>query len=207
MAGVARARNPPSGRECNTLFANQYAAYDAFSEAMKARLAGLQAVHWARRGYSPEGMYGERDRCHSMAIRYSERATAMRLHPVVRRHPETGGYRGIAGCCGELRLENRAAKRSLRQALAFRCQRERDDEQAEYEGVHAIQGPTGTPPRIRSPVSAKACCGTGKRGSPRHSRCSSVLRCFDCCSFAYCILYENGEDKLRLRQSAARAGA
>jgi len=79
---------PPVGGD--TLFANQYAAYEALSEAMKSRIARLQGIHSARRSYSPGGVYGERDKGRSMAIRYSERAMATQLHPVVRIHPETG---------------------------------------------------------------------------------------------------------------------
>jgi taurine dioxygenase len=79
---------PPVGGD--TLFANQYAAFDALSEAMKARIARLQGIHSARRSYSPAGVYGERDKGRSMAIRYSERAMATQLHPIVRCHPETG---------------------------------------------------------------------------------------------------------------------
>jgi taurine dioxygenase len=79
---------PPVGGD--TLFANQYAAYDALSSAMKSRIANLQGVHSARRSYSPGGVYGERDQGRSMAIRYSERAMATQRHPLVRRHPETG---------------------------------------------------------------------------------------------------------------------
>jgi taurine dioxygenase len=95
---------PPVGGD--TLFANQYAAYDALPDATKTKLANLQAVHSARRSYSPGGVYGKRDAGRSMAIRYSEEATATQLHPLVKQHPETGraalfinfGYTiGIAG--------------------------------------------------------------------------------------------------------------
>ena len=79
---------PPVGGD--TLFANQYAAYDALSEKMKSRIGRLQGIHSARRSYSPGGVYGERDKGRSMAIRYSERAMATQLHPIVRRHAETG---------------------------------------------------------------------------------------------------------------------
>jgi taurine dioxygenase len=79
---------PPVGGD--TLFADQYAAYDALSAATKSRISGLQGIHSARRSYSPGGVYGERDKGRSMAIRYSERAMATQLHPVVRRHLETG---------------------------------------------------------------------------------------------------------------------
>jgi taurine dioxygenase len=79
---------PPVGGD--TLFADQYAAYDALSEPMKTKIAHLRGIHSARRSYSPGGVYGERDMGRSMAIRYSERAMATQLHPVVRTHPETG---------------------------------------------------------------------------------------------------------------------
>src|ERR1700734_1463638 len=61
---------PPIGGD--TLFANQYAAYDALSETMKTKIANLRGIHSARRSYSPGGVYGERDKGRSMAIRYSE---------------------------------------------------------------------------------------------------------------------------------------
>jgi taurine dioxygenase len=57
---------------------------------MKSRIADLRGIHSARRSYSPGGVYGERDQGRSMAIRYSARAMATQLHPLVRRHPETG---------------------------------------------------------------------------------------------------------------------
>jgi taurine dioxygenase len=79
---------PPVGGD--TLFANQYAAYDALSATMKAKIANLQGIHSARRSYSPGGVYGERDKGRSMAIRYSERAMATQRHPLVRIHSETG---------------------------------------------------------------------------------------------------------------------
>ena len=79
---------PPVGGD--TLFANQYAAYEALSDAMKSFLKDKQGVHSARRGYSREGMYGERDKGRSMAIRYSDSALSTQVHPVVRMHPETG---------------------------------------------------------------------------------------------------------------------
>lgn len=79
---------PPVGGD--TLFASQYAAWDALPGAMKSRLAALQGIHSARRGYARDGMYGERDRGRSMAIRYGDDALATQAHPIARRHPETG---------------------------------------------------------------------------------------------------------------------
>jgi taurine dioxygenase len=79
---------PPVGGD--TLFANQYAAYDALSRELKSVLANQQGIHSARRGYARDGAYGERDQGRSMAIRYSDSALATQLHPMVRTHPETG---------------------------------------------------------------------------------------------------------------------
>ena len=74
----------------DTLFANQYDAWDALPAAMKAFLQNKQGVHSARRGYSRQGRYGEKDQGRSMAIKYDDSALATQLQPVARRHPETG---------------------------------------------------------------------------------------------------------------------
>jgi len=79
---------PPVGGD--TLFANQYAAWEALSPAMKARLHHAQGVHSARRGYARDGMYGERDKGRSMAIKFDDSALATQTHPIARVHPETG---------------------------------------------------------------------------------------------------------------------
>lgn len=79
---------PPVGGD--TLFANQYLAWDALTPAMKRLLQPLQGVHSARRGYARDGRYGEQDAGRSMAIRYGDSALATQLHPIARRHPETG---------------------------------------------------------------------------------------------------------------------
>ena len=79
---------PPLGGD--TLFANQYDAWDALSAPMRALLQGKQGIHSARRGYSRQGRYGEQDAGRSMAIKYDDSALATQLQPVARRHPETG---------------------------------------------------------------------------------------------------------------------
>jgi taurine dioxygenase len=79
---------PPHGGD--TLYANQIAAYDALDDATKERIDGLMGVHSARRGYSKQGQYGEKDKGRSMAIIYSDDALATQLHPLVQVHPETG---------------------------------------------------------------------------------------------------------------------
>ena len=79
---------PPVGGD--TLFASQYAAWDALPAALKRLLQDKQGIHSARRGYSREGAYGERDKGRSMAIHYDDSAMATQLHPIARVHPETG---------------------------------------------------------------------------------------------------------------------
>lgn len=79
---------PPVGGD--TLFANQYDAWEALPAATRAKLEGLQGIHSARLGYARDGLYGERDKGRSMAIRYSDEALATQLHPIARVHPETG---------------------------------------------------------------------------------------------------------------------
>jgi taurine dioxygenase len=79
---------PPVGGD--TLFSNQAAAFAALPEARKEELRGLKAIHSARRGYAPDGMYGDRDKGRSMAIRPGEAALATHTHPLVKPHPETG---------------------------------------------------------------------------------------------------------------------
>ena len=79
---------PPVGGD--TLFANQYDAWSALPAALKARVAGRNGIHSARRGYARDGLYGETDTGRSMAIRYDDSALATELHPIARVHPETG---------------------------------------------------------------------------------------------------------------------
>ena len=79
---------PPMGGD--TLFANQYTAWDALPEAMKTLLRDKHGIHSARRGYARGGLYGEKDKGRSMAIRYDDSAMATQLQPIARVHPETG---------------------------------------------------------------------------------------------------------------------
>lgn len=79
---------PPTGGD--TLFADQYAAWDKLPGAMKALLKAKLAIHSARKGYARDGMYGERDKGRSMAIKYGDSALKTQLHPLARPHTETG---------------------------------------------------------------------------------------------------------------------
>lgn len=78
---------PPVGGD--TLFANQYAAWDGLPNAMKAQLKDRKGIHSARRGYAKDGMYGEKDKGRSMAIKYGDSALKTQLHPIARPHSET----------------------------------------------------------------------------------------------------------------------
>jgi len=90
---------PPHGGD--TLYADQHAALDAMPAALRARLEGRRAIHSARGGYAPSGMYGTADQRtdRRMDIRPSDAAMATQLHPIVRDHPETGRP-GLFGCIG-----------------------------------------------------------------------------------------------------------
>jgi len=77
---------PPYGGD--TLFASQYAAYDALSPGLKKMLGGVRALHSDRRVAGPA-----RDLAQSNAQKKKSddewRETAT-WHPVVRTHPDTG---------------------------------------------------------------------------------------------------------------------
>ncbi|MEO8164513.1 MAG: TauD/TfdA family dioxygenase [Betaproteobacteria bacterium] len=79
---------PPQGGD--TLFANQCAAWEGLPGSLKALLKDKRAIHSARRGYAKDGMYGEKDKGRSMAIRYGDSALKTQLHPLARPHTETG---------------------------------------------------------------------------------------------------------------------
>lgn len=78
---------PPYGGD--TLWANQYLAYETLSPGMRTMLRGLTGVHSARDAYSPK-MQKVHDLFAGMTVHTSEEANRAQLHPVVRRNPETG---------------------------------------------------------------------------------------------------------------------
>lgn len=79
---------PPYGGD--TLFANQYLAYESLSEIMKGRLDGLKALHSDRLIVAPslQNTYNQ-DRSTKARENKEYRETLSR-HPLVRTHPETG---------------------------------------------------------------------------------------------------------------------
>ena len=90
---------PPVGGQ--TGFVNQHLAYEQMPTALKTQVRDAIAIHSARSGYAPDGIYGDRNQeaDRSMRIIISEEAMATQRHPLVRRHPETGAE-GIFGCIG-----------------------------------------------------------------------------------------------------------
>ena len=77
---------PPAGGD--TLFANQYLAYETLSPGMKKMLDGMTAVHTARGPFGPQGR--SKANWKNMQVTPSEKALDETVHPVIRTHPETG---------------------------------------------------------------------------------------------------------------------
>jgi taurine dioxygenase len=76
---------PKSGGD--TLFANQYAAYDGLSEAMKKRIEPLVAVHH----YGNRKVADEMSRVAASPLTTEQKAKMPLItHPIVRTHPLTG---------------------------------------------------------------------------------------------------------------------
>lgn len=79
---------PPMGGD--TMFCDQVAAFEAMPSKRKDELRQIKAIHSARRGYAPDGLYGDNDTGRSMAIKPGEAAMATHTHPLIKPHPETG---------------------------------------------------------------------------------------------------------------------
>lgn len=79
---------PPYGGD--TVWANQYMAFETLSGGLKEVLLGLEAVHSAGTAYGTGGLLDRARSLTSMAIRPSEEAYREHTHPAVRRHPVTG---------------------------------------------------------------------------------------------------------------------
>jgi taurine dioxygenase len=77
---------PPYGGD--TLFASQYAAYDALSDGMKRLLSGLRSIHTDRKVAGPQANMNAH-RTTKVREDASWRETVS-VHPVVVTHPETG---------------------------------------------------------------------------------------------------------------------
>jgi taurine dioxygenase len=78
---------PPYGGD--TMFANQYLAYEQLSDGMKALIGDLKCLHTDRKVAGPDSPAARAKR--STAVRKDDAWRETRnLHPVVRTHPETG---------------------------------------------------------------------------------------------------------------------
>jgi taurine dioxygenase len=73
----------------DTVWANQYLAYETLSGGLKETLAGLRAVHSAGMAYGTGGFLDKVKDLTSMAIEPSPDAYQERVHPVVIEHPVT----------------------------------------------------------------------------------------------------------------------
>jgi taurine dioxygenase len=74
----------------DTVWANQYLAYEQLSGGLKSTLRGLQAVHSAGMAYGTDGLLDKFKDFTSMAIAPSPDAYKEHVHPVVIEHPVTG---------------------------------------------------------------------------------------------------------------------
>jgi taurine dioxygenase len=118
---------PPTGGD--TLFANQQAALAAMPAKLRRRIEGLTAIHSARGGYAPDGLYGESDAAsdRSMDIRPSQDALEIQRHPLIRRHSETGQV-SLYSCLGYIvgieDMEDAAALELLMELYAWQTREE-----------------------------------------------------------------------------------
>ena len=74
----------------DTLFANQYLAYETLSDGMKALLDAMTAIHSARRPYGVNAPRAFHTGPSSMQFHFTEAAHGEVEHPVIRTHVETG---------------------------------------------------------------------------------------------------------------------
>ncbi len=79
---------PPFGGD--TLFANQFLAYEHLSPGMRRMLDGLSAVHSAKYAYTAPTTTDKYEGKTTMSYRHSAAVGAEVVHPVVRTHPVSG---------------------------------------------------------------------------------------------------------------------
>lgn len=74
----------------DTIFASMFAAYDALSDSMKTRLAGLTATHSSRHAFGAKAYENEDQKDLAGRLGNASAATQDAVHPVVIRHPISG---------------------------------------------------------------------------------------------------------------------
>ena len=75
---------------CNNVALGGERAYADLKPTLQRKLENLQAIHSARRPYSPQGFQRGGGLARSMKIKPDEDAWSTQFHPMVRTHPETG---------------------------------------------------------------------------------------------------------------------
>ena len=79
---------PPAGGD--TMWANQYLAYESLPDSVKHQIADLRATHSAGMAYGTGGYLEAVAGKSSMTVAPSPDAYAVETHPLVIRHPRTG---------------------------------------------------------------------------------------------------------------------
>ncbi len=74
----------------DTMFANQYLAYENLSDGLKNTLGRMRAMHSARKSYGLYASGAMQNGQRAMHIRYTDEAHGEVDHPVVRNHVESG---------------------------------------------------------------------------------------------------------------------
>jgi taurine dioxygenase len=89
LGSVLYAREVPDAGG-DTMFANQYLAYETLSDGLKEMLGTMRAVHSARRSYGLAAPRRADEGKTAMGIHFTEEAHGEVDHPVVRTHPWSG---------------------------------------------------------------------------------------------------------------------
>ncbi len=101
---------PPFGGD--TLWANQYLAYERLSDGMKDMIKDLKAVHSASRAYTAETTRDKYEKKAAITYTWSDSVMDEVLHPVVRTHPVTGRKALYVNDMFTLRFEGMTEKES-----------------------------------------------------------------------------------------------
>jgi len=101
---------PPHGGD--TLFANQYLAYERLSDGMKRILDGAGAVHSAKYAYTSETAEEKYEGKTAITYKRSDSVYDEVVHPVVRTHPNTGRKALYVNPMFTIRLEDMSEEES-----------------------------------------------------------------------------------------------
>jgi taurine dioxygenase len=110
----------------DTVFQNQYLAYETLSDGLKETLKTLRAVHSAGAAYGTGGYLDRVKHKMSTEIAPSEEAFGEWVHPAVIRHPESGHAALYVNAVYTMRFENWSAAES--QALLQHIYRHQTNE-------------------------------------------------------------------------------